>query len=180
MFHAVVRTHSELTAAAVQRAVAAGDDRAHVFERLADTVARFWQHDWIGVLSWDEDGLGGTVEHAHGANGPMPASLTSWLVREAESGSDAIVAPGEELGREGVAVALPLRRDNSALVGFLVVTAPRLPPRHIELALLGSLDEIGLALAEQPALDGGGAEDAQPLETIPDAGELALVRGDER
>jgi hypothetical protein len=74
-----------------------------------------------------------------------------WLVREAESGAAAIVAPGADLGREGIAVALPLRRDNSALVGFLVVAAPKLPPRHVELALLDSLDEIGLALAGRPS-----------------------------
>jgi hypothetical protein len=72
------------------------------------------------------------------------------LVREAESGHDAIVAPGTELGHDGVVIALPLRRDNSALVGFLVVAAENLPPRHVELALLDSLDEIGLALADRP------------------------------
>ncbi len=141
---ALVRVRSERTAAAVQRAVGVGDEATRVFERLADTVGRFWKHDWIGLLSC------------------------------------AIVAPGEELGHDGVAVALPLRRENSALVGFLVVAAPKLPPRHIELALLESLDEIGLALAERPALDGRRAEHAQPLEAVPDARDLALVRGNER
>ena len=131
------------------------------------------------MLSWHEDGLGGTIELARGGEGPLPAALTSWLVREAESGVDAIVAPGEELGHHGVAVALPLRRENSSLVGFLVVTAPRLPARHIELALLGSLDEIGLALAERPRLDRRRTEDAQPLEAVPNARDLALVRGHE-
>jgi len=177
---ALMRVRSERTAAAVQRAVGAGDEPKRVFDRLADTVRRFWKHDWIGLLSWDEDGLGGTLEQARGADGPASASLTSWLVREAESGADVIVAPGEELGRDGVAVALPLRRENSALVGFLVATAPRLPPRHIELALLESLDEIGLALAERPVLDGRRAEHAEPLEAVPDARDLALVRGNER
>ena len=77
-----------------------------------------------------------------------------------------------------VTVALPLRRDNSALVGFLVFAAPRLPPRHVELALLESLDELGLALARKPALDG--AEHAEPLETVPHPGDFALVRLDQR
>jgi hypothetical protein len=75
----------------------------------------------------------------------------SWLVREAESGADVIVAPGAELGREGIALALPLRRDTSVLGGFLVVEGERLPPRHVELALLETLDDIGLALARRPA-----------------------------
>jgi hypothetical protein len=39
----------------------------------------------------------------------------------------------------------------AALFGFLVVASSKLPPRHVELALLDSLDEIGLALADPPA-----------------------------
>ena len=104
----------------------------------------------------------------------------SWLVREAESGRDAIVAAGAEVGVDGIAVALPLRRDNSALVGFFAFTAPKLPPRHVELALLEALDELGLALAVKPELDGGGRQDAESLETIADAGDFAVVRFDER
>ena len=105
----------------------------------------------------------------------------SWLVREAESGQDAIVAAGAELGVDGIAVALPLRRDNSALVGVLVFVAPKLPPRHLELALLETLDELGLALAAKPELlDGRGAEHAEPLETVAHSSDLALVRVDER
>jgi HD-GYP domain-containing protein (c-di-GMP phosphodiesterase class II) len=177
---AVVRIRAERAAAGVQRALGADGDRAHVFQRLADGVARLWPHDWIGLVSWDEDGLGGTIEHARGSGGPVPAALTSWLVREAESGLDAIVAPGVDLGREGIAVALRLRRDNSALIGFLVVTGSKLPPRHVELALLESLDEIGLALATKPELDGRGTESAQPLEAVPDLSDLSLVRLDER
>ena len=138
-----------------------------------------WHHSWAALVSWDEDGLGGSVEAERGTGGPTPAGLMSWLVREAESGHAAIVASGVELGRDGIVAALPLRRDNSALVGFLVVMAPRLPRRHVELALLGSVDEIGLALAERPALDGGGAQGPQPLETVANAGNLALVRLDE-
>ena len=60
------------------------------------------------------------------------------------------------------------------------VLAPKLPPRHLELALLESLDELGLALAVRPPLDGGGSEDAQPLETIADAPNLDFVRSNER
>jgi hypothetical protein len=133
----------------------------------------------MGLLSWDEDGLGGTIEQARGDDSPPVGTLTGWLVREAESGRDAIVAPGAELGLHGVVAALPLRRDNSALVGFLVVAAPRLPPRHVELALLGSLDEIGLALADRPELGGDGSQDPQPLEAVADGRGLTLVRRDE-
>jgi HD-GYP domain-containing protein (c-di-GMP phosphodiesterase class II) len=176
---ALIRVRADRAAAAVQRALGTGDDRGRVFARLADTVGRLWPHEWMGLVSWDEDGLGGSVDDSAGGDAPAVAALTGWLVREAESGVDAIVAPGAELGRGGIAVALPLRRDNSALIGFLVVVADKLPPRHVELALLDSLDELGLALAERPLLDGGGAQDAKPLETVPDLRDLALVRGDE-
>jgi HD-GYP domain-containing protein (c-di-GMP phosphodiesterase class II) len=176
---ALVRVRAERAAASVRRALGPADDRESAFDRLSCAVARLWRHEWIGLVTWDEDGLGGSIEQARGADGPQPAALTGWLVREAESGVDAIVAPGAELGRDGIVVALPLHRDNSALIGFLVVAAPRLAPRHVELALLESLDEIGLALADRPALDGGGAEDAQPLETVPDLRDFTLVRLDE-
>jgi hypothetical protein len=150
---ALVRIRAERARVSLHRALGSSEDRDRVFARLAETVGRVWPHDWIGLVSWDEDGLGGSVELESGSNAPAPPALTGWLVREAESGLDSIVAPGVELGREGVAVALPLRRDNSALVGFVVVTAARLPARHVELALLDSLDEIALALATRPALD---------------------------
>jgi HD-GYP domain-containing protein (c-di-GMP phosphodiesterase class II) len=177
---ALIRLRAERAAAALHRALGTGEERERVFARLTDTVARAWKHDWIALMSWDEDGLGGSIEHARGHD-PLPhAALIGLLVREAESGRSAIVAPGAELGRAGVVVALPLRRDNSALVGFVVVAASKLPPRHVELALLESLDEIGLALADRPELDGCAAQDAQPLETVADERDLALVRVDER
>ena len=178
---AVVRVRAERAAGALHRAIVVGDDRCRVFERVAETVERLWRHDWAALVSWDEDGLGGSVDATRGAEGPAPAALTSWLVREAESGSNAIVAPGVELGLDGLAVALPLRRDNSALVGFLAFSAPKLPPRHVELALLESLDELGLTLAVQPEeLDGGRTQDPEPLQTIAHPRDLALVRLDER
>jgi hypothetical protein len=177
---ALIRLQAERAAAALHRALGTSEERGRVFARVADTVASVWKHDWIALMAWDEDGLGGSIEQARG-NDPLPsAALTGLLVREAESGRSAIVATGEELGRSGVVVALPLRRDNSALVGFLVVAASKLPPRHVELALLESLDEIGLALADRPELDGRAAQDAQPLETVADERDLALVRLDER
>ena len=169
---------TERAAAALHRALGTGEEREGVFTRLTDTVARVWKHTG-SPQAWDEDGLG-RIDRALPERTAAVGSLTGLLVREAESGRSAIIAPGEELGRSGVVVALPLRRDNSALVGFLIVAAPTLPPRHVELALLDSLDEIGLALADSPELDGSAAQYAQPLETVADERDLALVRLDER
>jgi hypothetical protein len=76
--------------------------------------------------------------------------LTSWLVREAESGETLLLAGRFELQQDGAVVALPLRRENSALVGFLVLALPRQPPAHVELALAEVSDELALALANRP------------------------------
>src|SRR5690242_1615177 len=177
---AVVQVRAGRVAAALHRALGTNGERVDVFHRVVAAMSGAWHQSWAGLVAWDEDGLGGSLDAQAGKDGPAPTALTSWLVREAESGREAIVAPGAELGVDGLAVALPLRRDNSALVGFLAFTAPKLPPRHVELALLESLDELGLALAANPELDGGGSEHAEPLETIADASDFALVRLDER
>jgi HD-GYP domain-containing protein (c-di-GMP phosphodiesterase class II) len=177
---ALITLRAERVAAAIHRVLGVETNREELFAALVDIVERAWPHDWIGLLSWDEDGLGGALQLQRGPTPPPTAALTGWLVREAESGHSALVAAGVELGRDGIVAALPLRRDNSALVGFLVIAAPGLPRRHVELALLGSVDEIGVALAERPRLDGGWAQDAEPLEAVTNAGKLALVRLDER
>jgi HD-GYP domain-containing protein (c-di-GMP phosphodiesterase class II) len=177
---AAVQLRAGRIAAALYRALGASDDRCDVFRRVATAMSGAWHHGWAGLVAWDDDGLGGALDAVAGTDGPAEPALMSWLVREAESGREAIVAPGVDVGVDGIAVALPLRRDNSALVGFLVFVAPKLPPRPVELALLESLDELGLALAVKPELDGGGREDAEALETIANAGDLAFVRLNER
>jgi putative nucleotidyltransferase with HDIG domain len=177
---ALVQVRAGRAAAALHHALGAHDERAEIFQRVVTAVSGAWHQTWAGLVAWDEDGLGGSLEAVAGSDGPGPAALTGWLVREAESGRDAIVAPGAELGVDGVAVALPLRRDNSALVGFLAFVAPKLPPRHLELALIESLDELGLALAAGPRLDGGGGQEPEPFEAVPHPHDLALVRVHER
>jgi HD-GYP domain-containing protein (c-di-GMP phosphodiesterase class II) len=177
---AIVQVRAGRAMAALHRALGTHDEPTEVFHRVVAAMSGAWHRTWAGLVAWDEDGLGGSLDAESGQDGPPHAALMSWLVREAESGRDAIVAAGAELGVAGVAVALPLRRDNSALVGFLAFLAPKLPPRHVELALLESLDELGLALAVNPELDGGGSQEPEPLETVADPSDLALVRFDER
>ena len=76
----------------------------------------------------------------------------SWLVREAESRDELLTAPGHELGvGDGAYVALPLRREIGALVGFVVLRTPRAVQRHVRSALVRSLDALGLALAQRPS-----------------------------
>ena len=57
-------------------------------------------------------------------------------------------------GRRRRTIALPLRRENSALIGFFVLGGTRRPPAHVELATARSvLDRLGLALAEAADAD---------------------------
>jgi HD-GYP domain-containing protein (c-di-GMP phosphodiesterase class II) len=145
---ALARARSERLTESLRRALGT-PTRPALFDDLVDRLGRAWPVGYACLVSWDEDGLGGRIELSRGAGPPQPA-LMSWLVRQAESGADVIVAAGAELGREGIVLALPLRRESSALAGFLVVEGQRLPPRHVELALLETLDDIGLALAARP------------------------------
>jgi hypothetical protein len=176
------RVRSERLIEAVRTGLDAGD-RGTVFERVLEPLSRAWPLGWAALVAWDEDGLGGRIECRRG-DGPAETAVTSWLVREAESGADAHTTAGSELGADGVVVALPLRRETSALVGFLVLGASRLPPRHVQLALRDTLDELGLALADRPEeaelLGGGRREELEPLEAVADPRELRLARLDER
>jgi HD-GYP domain-containing protein (c-di-GMP phosphodiesterase class II) len=148
VFRAVARARSERLTEGLRRALHA-PGRSELFDGLVDRLERAWPIDFACLVAWDEDGLGGRIELSRG-EGPVEPALMSWLVREAESGPDVMVTPGAELGRDGVALALPLRRDSSVLAGFLVLEGPRLPPRHVELALVEALDDVGLALAARP------------------------------
>jgi hypothetical protein len=131
-------------------AAAGASGREESFDEVAAALERACGATWCGLIDWEEDGLGGSVSRERGTDGPHLAVLTSWLVREAESGDTLLSAGGFELQHEGVVVALPLRRENGALVGFLVLALPRRLPAHVELALIEGADELALALASRP------------------------------
>src|SRR3954451_24121548 len=131
-------------------AVGHAHNREASFDQVAPVLERACGATWGALIDWEEDGLGGAIAREWGADGPHLAVLTSWLVREAESGERLLSAAGFELQHEGVLVALPLRRENSALVGFLVLAVPRRLPAHAQLALTETADELALVLAHRP------------------------------
>jgi HD-GYP domain-containing protein (c-di-GMP phosphodiesterase class II) len=144
-----VRLRANRLARALAEALAAGE-RPRVFEALDRLLQDTTRSDWVALVQWQEDGLGGEIELSRG-DGPGEIALMSWLVREAESRDDLLVTAAHELGGDGAYVALPLRRENSALTGFLVLHSPAALQRHVATALNSSLDAIGLALAPRPA-----------------------------
>jgi hypothetical protein len=136
-------------AAEIRRAVAESSDSIGLFEWVVAAISKPVDVRWAGLVVWHEDGLGGTVAIQQGDVPPAESRLFSWLVREA--GADSILTTaGDELGVDGLAVALPLRRGNSALAGFLVFALGRQPPGFVSDAIAASLDELGLALPGQP------------------------------
>jgi hypothetical protein len=149
----VLHLRARFLTARLKRAVAtalASSEREVVFDRLGDVLESSARAEWIGLVKWEEDGLGGELELSRG-EAPQETTLMSWLVREAESREEILTAAGHELGgQDGAFVALPLRRENSALVGFVVLRSTRALRRHVHAALSRSLDQIGLALAERP------------------------------
>ena len=143
------RVRAHRLSAALAEAVADGD-RAMMFGLVADAFEASWPLDYAMLVAWEEDGAGGTVELQRGESNVPDPELTSWLLREAESGRELIADDGFQLGRDGSSLALPLRRENSALVGFLVFGGSGHPPPHVLAAARSSLDRLGLALAHAP------------------------------
>lgn len=129
------------------------EDRRVVFDCLVDVFQRAWPLQFAQLVSWHEDGAGGTVALRRGSWGTPDPELMSWLLREAESGRELIHDEGDELGSEAATIALPLRLENSALVGFLVLGGTRRPPAHVLATARSVLDRLGLALAEAADAD---------------------------
>jgi hypothetical protein len=136
---------------AVDEALSGPADRSRLFSELTSAFEHSWRQEYALLVAWRQDGADGTIELAHGASGVSTAEVTSWLLREVESDRDLIVDDGGELGRGGASIALPLRRENSELVGFLVVGGSGHPPPHVLAAARSRLDRIGLALAAAPS-----------------------------
>ena len=115
-----------------------------------DIVEQAWPLEYMAFVEWNENGVGGSIQLERGTEGPAETSLISWLLREAESGAGVVVGTGADLPGVGVALAVPLRFGNSALVGFLVLSGTRPPPKHFLPALEACLDQLGVAFAEAP------------------------------
>jgi HD domain len=135
---------------ALRRAL--GEDWAEP-ERLFDRVAGRLERagaSWIGLVAWNDDGLGGSVVCSSGTEGPEEPALVSWLVRHADSDEGVFAAGIFDLGSAAAHLAVPLRRETAELAGFLVLASPRPPAAHVTQSLRANLHDLGLALAPRP------------------------------
>lgn len=137
---------------ALDRALADGRDHEELFEHFLAAVERSWRLSYAALVAWEEDGSGGYVHLERGEADISEPMLVSWLLREAESGAEAVLDAGAELPGGHLSLALPLRRENSALVGFVVLRAPERPPAHLPTALIGRVDRLvpAVTAAERP------------------------------
>jgi HD-GYP domain-containing protein (c-di-GMP phosphodiesterase class II) len=118
------------------------------FARVVEVAGRGWKVAYAALVGWAEDGSGGAVQVERGDARPPDAALVSWLLRGAESGASVLVDEGTELPGNLVSLAFPLRRENSALRGFLVLRGTGRPPAHLSAALAGGVDRLSVEEAE--------------------------------
>src|SRR6266567_2842441 len=111
------RTRVARLTQAMLDAVGPAQTREASFDELTSVLERACGASWTGLIDWEEDGLGGTVSRERGTDGPHLAVLTSWLVREAESG-ETLLPAGVELAltdaTDGLALALAGEPESSA------------------------------------------------------------------
>jgi HD-GYP domain-containing protein (c-di-GMP phosphodiesterase class II) len=158
------------SATALDRALADGGDPERLFESFAAAVERSWRGlSYAALVAWEEDGSGGYVYLEQGETDISEPVLVSWLLREAESGAEIVLDTGAELPGGHVSLALPLRRENSALVGFVVLRGSERPPAHLPTALVGRVDRLvpAVTAAERPQLGVTVARPEERLDTRP-------------
>ena len=120
--------------------------RDYVFHAVVNRIEADADVRWAGLVAWSDGNLAGSVEIARGDEGgtsPGETGLTSWLLRELDvAPGDVIRTDGRELGRDGTFIAAPLL-SSGRIGGFLALGFGRSVPRHVELALRASLDDLG-------------------------------------
>jgi putative nucleotidyltransferase with HDIG domain len=125
--------------------------REPIFHGVVGRLATSSTLRWAALVGWHQDELAGSVEleWRGDSHGPSETALTSWLIRDAEARSDLLHAAGHELGGDGAFLALSLRRAG-APAAYLVLGLGRPAPRHVELALEQTRDQLVERLTSPP------------------------------
>ena len=154
LWHSRRRRVSRLTKA-LHETFRHATDHAQMFGSFVDAIDKeaVWPLVYAAFVEWAEDGSGGTARLERGGHRPPDTAIISWLLREAESGAGLVVDEGVELPSVGFSAALPLRRDNSLLVGFILLCGENEPPVHVLPALEACIDALGPAFGEARPAD---------------------------
>src|SRR5712691_915081 len=122
---------------------ASARDPAGAFSAAVARVVDASDLRWSGLVHWSEGGLNGTldVEWNSGPHRPTESALISWLIRDAETRDDLLLAAGSEVGCDGVCAAVPLR-SNGALVGYWVLLFGHRVPSHVRLGLIEARHQL--------------------------------------
>jgi putative nucleotidyltransferase with HDIG domain len=116
------------------------------FAELCGSLASECSLAWAGLVAWDERECHGSVEASFGsAGGPSETALSTWLLREADTGSPVLVAVPGELGGGQVHVAVTVR-DEGGVAGYLVVAVNGGDDRLLERALTACAAELSAEL----------------------------------
>src|SRR5919204_5459902 len=146
--------HARRLGAALAASAAADNGFSQVVARLVEAS----DLSWAGLVHWSEPGLAGTLdlEWNGGPQRPTEMALLSWLIRDAETREELVLAPGSEVGRSGVFAAVPLSRGGST-EGHLVLRFGRALSPHVKFALVEAKPKLAqgllaVAVAEPPRL----------------------------
>lgn len=126
-----------------------GGSPADSFEALAGTLRETTRLAWAGLITWQERELTGAIVLASGdrGNAPGETALTSWLIQDAEAGTQVL--------DDGSRIAVPLTHER-ATVGYLVLVFDGAAPRRVAPALAAGRAQLstcfaGLVSAARPA-----------------------------
>jgi hypothetical protein len=114
-----------------------------------DIAARVAGAEWAGLIAWDLQALSARVvleSSAEGSGNPTQESLSSWLLRDADT-PGVLVASKGELGCPGIVLAVPVDDDGRTAAEWLAFQFASRPRRATEVALVQSCRDVVACIA---------------------------------
>ena len=129
-------------------AALAASSPAESFSALARCLAESQELVWAGLMTPEPDSSVAELmfEWSAGPARPSEASLSSWLLREADSGEACLSADGAEFGHEGRYLITPVK-GGEGRVSYVVLGFRQRPAAHVEPALAATLQSLAAAFA---------------------------------
>ncbi len=136
----------------LETALAASAADEDAFSQVVARLVETSDLRWAGLVHWSEPGLAGTLDREWngGPHRPTESALMSWLIRDAETREELVLAPGSEVGRSGVFAAVPLSSGASTDAHLVLKFGRALSP-HVKLALVEAKPKLADAFLAPPA-----------------------------